>query len=288
MRLRLPAHISLRDGLVTAFRDILEHASAVADDPNAARAIHEYRKAVRRARALLAMCRPVLSKKAHARIADKLREAHRLPSRLRDLDALPPIVRELDLGRHAKRPANAIDELLRERRARIDPGLVEAILVVGSDLIDRIPDRLVEEFPAEVRRDDVIEGIRRTYRRARRSMTLAVQTGEERHLHDWRKRTKELSYQIELLVGATRGDARKLRKTFWAMAKEIGAITDLLNLRDFVRNEKALARSAGMEAFLARIDLRVRTRTKQAFHAGAGLFADPPRRFAGRLAVALD
>jgi len=233
------------------------------------------------------MCRPVLTKDAYARLADELGAAHRLPSKLRDLDALPPVVRKLDVGLASRAAAGAVDELLRARRKRIDPGLVEAILVDGAALIDPIPDQLVEEFPVKVRRADVVDGVRATYRRAQASMRRAIATGEERHVHDWRKRTKELNYQLELLTARRGRKARKLQKAFAEMAEELGAITDLLNLRAYILNEESLRTRRGMAGFLARIDARAKVRTRRAFEAGAELFGEPPRKLAHRLADAL-
>lgn len=280
MRLALPQESTLRNGLVIAFRDIVDHARAATRVRNTTRAVHEYRKAVRRARALLVMCRPLLSKEAYADLAGELRSAHRLHSRLRDMDALLPVVRKLEVPKRFTGAKTAVAEDLKKRKGAIDPGLIEAMLIEGGARIEPIPNQLVEEFPNKVRMDAVIDGVRETYRRARASMNAANKHGRERDVHDWRKRTKELNYQLELLTAGKRGKARKLRRVFDDMAEELGGITDRLNLRDYIMSSAALRDDAAAKRLADRAGAEALKRVRLAFQDGAETFRRKPRKFA--------
>ncbi len=288
MRLSLPPKASLRNGLVIAFRDIVEHARTATRIRNSSRAIHEYRKAVRRARALLVMCQPLLSDDAYDELAAELRAAHRLHSRLRDMDALLPVVRRLEVPKRFSGAKTAVADDLKAQKKSIDPGLVEAMLIEGATRIAPIPNRLVEEFPNKVRMDAIIEGVGDTYRRARASMRSAMKHGRERDVHDWRKRTKELNYQLELLTAGRRGKVRKLQRLFDDMAEELGGITDRLNLRDYAQSRKALRGDAAVQRLAKRVGGEAAKRARLAFEDGAEAFALKPRKFAALLSDLLS
>ncbi len=280
MRLSLPPKASLRNGLVIAFRDIVEHARTATHIKNTTRAVHEYRKAVRRARALLVMCRPLLSDDAYHELAVALRAAHRLHSRLRDVDALLPVVRRLEVPKRMAGAKVAVADDLKAQKKSIDPGLVEAMLIEGATRIAPIPNRLVEEFPNKVRMDAMIDGVRDTYRRARAAMRAAMKHGRERDLHDWRKRTKELNYQLELLIAERRGKARKLHRVFDDMAEELGGITDRLNLRDYAQSRETLRGDAAVRRLAKRVGGEAVKRARLAFEDGAEAFHLKPGKFA--------
>jgi inorganic triphosphatase YgiF len=88
--LALPFHLPLRAALVAALREVLAHAAdqveRAATEP--ARAIYELRKSMRRARALVRVARPVMSRAASRRLDVALKQAHSAQSSLRDAEIL--------------------------------------------------------------------------------------------------------------------------------------------------------------------------------------------------------
>ena len=283
MRLALQPKTTLRNGLVIAFRGIVDHARTATRKRDTARAIHDYRKSVRRARALLVMCKPLLSNGAYEELAGDLRDAHRLHSRLRDMDALLPVVQRLDAPKRLDRAKSAVAAELETQKKSIDPGLVEAMLVEGAARIEPVPNRLVEEFPNRVDMSAIVDGACDTYRRARAAMRAARKHGRDRDVHDWRKRTKEFTYQLELLTAGRRGATRKLQREFDAMTEELGAITDRMNLRDYVRSSAALRGDPAAQELAERVDAEAHQRMRRAFRRGEHAFRRKPRKFTSAL-----
>jgi CHAD domain-containing protein len=236
-------HFGLRPGvpltraLALAFEDMVDHARAqaagVAGDP--VRAVHEYRKAIRRARALMCLLRGVLGVKAHEQIAKTLRDAHRAASDLRDRHVLVLTLDRLEPGEDEA----ALVAALRAALAAAEPeqaGAAQAVLDQGSAVLEGLPALLAGALPPRVRWRDLDEGLRATHGRARQAMHEAWKQGADELVHAWRKRNKELVYQVELLSSAGADDRlHRLHRRLDRLSKELGQVVDLMVLRQHVR-----------------------------------------------------
>jgi CHAD domain-containing protein len=228
-RLTLPTE-GLKDACVAGFEAVLRYAaeslSRAHEDP--VTAVHEYRKSLRRARSLLRMLRPSMSRRARRQIDVPLKEAHRSMSNSRDLAVIHDTFRELaeSTGLEAPAISAALDD---KRPAKI--GLGAKPLRDPDDLVDLLAARLDPDLSIE----DLGRGLASTYRRARRELARTLTVSDPAHVHALRRRCKDLNYQLEALV--SRDNRKRLtetRKRLSRLASELGVITDLYQLQSSI------------------------------------------------------
>lgn len=231
-RLVLPEG-NLKDACVAGFESVLSYAveslARAHEDPITA--VHEYRKSLRRARSLLRMLRPSMSRRARRQIDVPLKESHRSMSSSRDLAIILDTWNRLagDTGIEAP----AITSALADKRPPSRLGAGAKTLRTFDDLVDLLAARLDPELSVK----DLGRGLRRTYRKARRELARSVNISDPAHVHALRRRCKDLNYQLEAL--ASRDHHKRLaaaRKQFSTLATELGVITDLYQLRAALDN----------------------------------------------------
>jgi CHAD domain-containing protein len=287
-RLHLPAGLPLRQGVVRAMREVTAHAEQMA---RLARrrpsfAVHEWRKSMRRARALLRLFRHLLDHGDRERITAALRTAQRAASDLRDADVLLPVVEELVAEKHtgAKQRVALVRikrQLRSERRRRRDPGnAARAALSRQLPAVRAAVSLFERRLPPEVGVDDLEVGLGKSYRRAVAAFHRTCKdTADDVAFHDLRKATKVLHYQAEFLSQA--GDARgeRVRKQLSQLAEAQGRVTDLLVLRADVAAPGH--RSLGSLEDL--LENGIARRRRPAQRAARKLLSKLPGRFARRL-----
>lgn len=282
-QLRLPIGVDLRAGLVTAFRVMIGYATEQArQPPHTGKHLHEFRRSIRRARALVELCRPVLHQADARSLQRQLRLALDATSALRDLDVLPRTLAKLELSKKLRKDAAEYLVLLEQRRLDARGSRAPA-LISGARRIGVLPAELDRMLPAEISWAELEEGLARTYRRARRERKAASSAEWIEATHSWRKRTKEVSYQLELLTTDLSKKHRKLHTRYERVARRLGRVTDLLVLAEDVRatrkggpRPKRLARSIAMEA---------ESRADELIDKTAKRYATKPKAFA---AAAID
>ena len=231
-KLRLPRRRPLREGVLTAFSRVLGTARrcARAAGENPVAAVHEYRKALRRARAVIALLSPTLGKRAARGFTGHLQRAFRATNAFRDADILlqtlhsVPAAPEDDLARHAIEVALELEQ--RRTRAETSETLASGIRALAGlpAALDVVLDR---HFSAQ----DLERGLMCSRRRERRALARARETGRDADLHDWRKRVKELRYQLELFASTGSREIKKREKSLGQLAQDLGNVTDLIVLR---------------------------------------------------------
>jgi CHAD domain-containing protein len=262
---------------VAAFVDILDYALKEAAGEDRVRAVHEFRKSVRRARALLALCEDLLPPRDRRQLGKLLRNAMRPTSRLRDQDVMPEVLDALKVSDDLKSAVKSVQAELTHRSAAEEE--VREALRTGRACVEEAEAIFKRSLADPVDWDDMESGIRQSYTRARRALKQAIKTGESDHVHDWRKRTKELGYQVELLG---RGDyAVTRRKQFAKLATSLGEITDRVEL---VAHLRAAGFSGGKRKKLAKsVIAELRAKARRAFSKGELIYGQKGKDFAAEL-----
>ncbi|MCO5170764.1 MAG: CHAD domain-containing protein [Planctomycetes bacterium] len=267
------------DGLLAAFASVLAYAAAqvarAGRDPG--KAVHEYRKSIRRARAVVRLVRPLLKRARYLRLDGALREAVQETSFVRDAEVVAETVDALPASEGALEAAAALRHLLLARQATVcSPAAIREVLARGAARLALLPLRLAKALPARLDLADLEAALAASYRRARRRARAARRSGEAEAIHDWRKRTKELRYQLELLEPAPQPRERALGR----VAKGLGRVTDLVILRQAVDEH---AESLGPEhtgVLTAALERLVTALFAEVADGAAPLLADRPRAFA--------
>lgn len=265
--------------MLSAFQRIVRAARRIAAaaplDP--VEAVHEYRKSIRRARSVVALLRPALGRAAARGTVEHLRSAFRETSALRDDHVLLATLNGL---------------------AGDDPALLAEAAALGSRMADAgerndvdvlrssaahlrpLPAALEVVLPPDFSTSALEKGLARSYRRTRQALDRAVETRNETDFHEWRKREKELRYQVELLASGGSKPLKRREKSLGELARELGEVTDLMLLRRALEPFVRPGEAGGGDALLQRARSVARERAEQLLARGSELFADTPRSFA--------
>lgn len=225
--------------------------------------VHELRKNVKKARALLRLVRPAFDDFARENAA--LRDAARLIAPLRDVDVLLTTFDKV--ASQVSVPPEPL-EALRARIAAARDGSpdAEALLAAHTAAIADINRRARRWKISGSDFDALAPGLERSWAAARKTMQHALASPSPEALHNWRKRVKDHWYHARLLapvwpemmsthvalaetLGETLGDARDLA----ALADALAADTGGQEIRsEALRQEDALladARALGTRFF---------------------------------------
>jgi CHAD domain-containing protein len=221
----------LKDACVAAFESVLNYAADALGGAQAdpVTAVHEYRKSLRRARSLLRMLRPSLSRRARRQIDVPIKEAHRSLSSSRDLAVILDTWEGLAsaTGLEAPKLAAAIANKRPPKKLKLGGKTLRDF----DELIDMLAARLDPDLGIK----DIGRGLGATYKKARRELDRSANISDQAHVHALRRRCKDLNYQLEAVTSLD--DAKRLaevRKQFSNLATELGAVTDLYQLRNAV------------------------------------------------------
>jgi CHAD domain-containing protein len=270
----------LRDAMLTAFKGIVLAARriAAAAEENPEEAVHEYRKSIRRARSLLALLRPSLGRTATRGLAEELKAAFRETSLLRDGDVLFATMN----GLAGDDPVLFVEAAEFAARAGSGPKKANPVKVLrrAAPLLKPLPAALQVTLPRDFSIPDLELGLLRSYRRSRQALDKALETRADADFHDWRKRVKELRYQIELLASSGSRELKRREKSLGELARELGSVTDLMVLGRELEALATPAETGFAETLRERSRTLGRQRADELLSRGPAVFALEPRAFA--------
>lgn len=277
-RLKAPRGVPLREAMLSAFTAIIATARGtvrhVALEPE--EALHDFRKSVRRARALVSLLRPALGRTAATGLSGELRAAFQATGALRDADILIATLQSV-ASDDPSRPI--VERALAQEQSRDGARAGEA-LAAGSRLLRPLPDVLRVTLPQAFSMDDLARGLARSSRRVRATLAQAVEAGTSAAFHEWRKRVKELRYQIELLASSGSGALKKREKALAALAEELGKVTDLIVLQTALVERQASGAVPQAPALADAIRTTIDARARELTQRGVAFFTEAPADFA--------
>lgn len=131
------------------------------------------------------------------------------------------------------------------------------------------------------------EGIRRVYYRGVIAMNRALKDPNAENLHQWRKRTKYVGYQLGYLHQIWPEMLAVYEELFGQLADLLGKDHDLAVLREVLLQEPS-ASVWNIDIFLTQIEQRRNMLQKKILPLGKRLYADPPDAFTNRLGIYWD
>jgi CHAD domain-containing protein len=124
-------------------------------------------------------------------------------------------------------------------------------------------------------------GLERIYRRGRRSMQAAADEPTDEHLHEWRKRAKDLWHALQIVRPADPKRMKARANRAHRLSDLLGDDHDLAVLREHVEEaDPAAIPEPARTALLSVIDRRRGSLQRQAFKLGARVYGRRPKRFA--------
>lgn len=285
---RLKSDESAADGLRRVARGRAEKAAArlrKAEDDDLADAIHGARKDLKKIRAVLRLLRPELGEKRFRAENRRFRDAGRLLSGSRDAEVRLATLRALEEhfdGELPPAPALAWGEALEAERDAIagDGEIGEK----ASAAIERIAGGEARTPGWKLERDEweLIEpGLSRSYRQGRKALRTMRRDRDSGSVHEFRKRVKDLWYELRLLAGSWPGLLDAGAEQAHELSEALGDHHDLALLAEDLDTRAGVVTER--DAIKALVEKRQDELLDQALALGERLYAEKPKHFRRRL-----
>ncbi len=248
---------------------------------NTATAVHDTRKDLKKLRSLLRLVRDSLGERRYREENERYRDAARQLSPARDAEVNLATLAALRERYPVQTPASPmLQEALEQEHGQLavegdalDERIAQVIDAIGGGAAG------IDDWPLDGDDFDLVRaGIERAYKRGRRGLRAVRDDPSAEAVHDWRKRVKDLWYQLRLLQGAW-------PPVLKAAAKEAHELADLLgDHHDLsVLVEKTHAHAPDPAALAALAAQRQAELLAAALQLGDRLYAEKPSQFTRRI-----
>jgi CHAD domain-containing protein len=264
--------------------DSLSGKEALTDE-----AVHEARKAIKRARATLRLLRPAIGDKFYAAENVLLRDAARPLTQVRDarivVDTLEQVLAhpgKAAVSIQGSIQGEKLGELLRSERIETRKSLLNgaAKLKAIRTSLRGAPQRAQRWPILEDDWDALGPAIKRVYRAGRNALAEAKANRTDETLHEWRKRTKYLWHELQILQPLRPGLIGELAEQAHRLADALGDDHDLAVLRAKILGSHAAIAGQPAHALIELVDQRRAELQDKAFETGQGLYQKKPSAFA--------
>ncbi len=271
----------LRAKLLGEFARAVQNAveAATSADHGSAAAVHDSRKALRRARAVLSMVARALPKSERQAVKAALQESRRSLSTIRDHSVAPETLGQLMLSDEDRETAKRV----LDNAAEAIPALAEIKQLLGEAAARAAAqgEALEAALPAGITWETVSDGIRDVYADARRARRSSKRS--KPWFHTWRRRSKELVYQLDFIAGHAGPRANAIHAEMSGVTDQLGAAVDLIMLREFVETHGQGIRANAIEHLRETIEAQLDDLMKDARKAARDAFSLKPKKFQRRL-----
>ncbi|HEU5162012.1 MAG TPA: CHAD domain-containing protein [Thermoanaerobaculia bacterium] len=262
MAYRIDPRLPLGDEVRRILGEELGGAVRVLREPGGdlADAIHEARKHLKKARALLRLLRPQLGE-GFAWENGVCREAARLLAGARDARAMVEAARRLESASSIWSPV--AERMAQRAEARAMPGEEQERLFASFEERVRGVDARLRSWRGLRSTVDLADGATRIFETGRRRFRRAIRRGDAVSVHAWRKRAKDLWYHARLVRGLDpllAGWEACLDR----LADALGQRHDLDVLEALLRAEPALMEGADPGTLMQEIQRRRRDLDREA------------------------
>ncbi|MDP1846808.1 MAG: CHAD domain-containing protein [Solirubrobacteraceae bacterium] len=281
------------DGIRRIARGQLQDARDDLDGTSSRRlgeTVHETRKRIKRLRACVRLARDAIGEARYESENSALKTAARRISAPRDaqvlvetLDAVterfgdelaPDATAALRARLDAEK--DAATAALDDDGGRNGNGAIAATIITIDHALSRTTTWTFE--PDGI--DALSPGLRRIYRRGRRAMQAARKDPSAEHLHEWRKRVKDLWHATEIVQCARPKRLERFAGRAHKLSGLLGDHHDLHVLREYVAaHPQCFTAAVDQQALLAVIDRRSRRLGEKALARGRKLYKPKPKRF---------
>jgi CHAD domain-containing protein len=276
---------ALRTMLLREFDTAVQAAKKAAGsvDQGATAAVHDARKALRRARAVISMVAEALPKSERRAVLRALQEARRALSAVRDHAVAPETLAQLTLGDDDRATARRV----LENAAQALPAVAEIkqLLAESASRAAAQGEALAAALPQEIGWDVVAAGIRSVYGQARRARRAGKRS--KSWFHTWRRRSKEITYQLELVANQAGPRLTAVHSEVDGVTNTLSPAVDLIMLREFVSTYDQGIAPEAIDQLTRAIDAQLVDLMKDARKAGRDAFGAKPGRFEKRLTKAV-
>lgn len=281
----LRRHETLRQGLLRSAENVINSASADAEHSgNHEEALHRYRTAIKRVRALLRLIRPAVASAFFERENERLRSGARLLSGTRDSEVARETLKALPADHQSTREAmNAVLPGLEERvkRAKAHEANVDEVKARLEQAMQNFRQLQIPRTDQEV----VKAGIQSVYKQGRRRMKAAMRTDEDSAYHRWRIRAKQLYYELQFLEPIWPKRLHRMISRLSKLQDRLGLDHDLTVLRaELTKKPEAFGGKEAVPRIVSCLDRQSHKLRRAAEPLGRKIWRPKPGRFSRRLA----
>jgi hypothetical protein len=286
----------LGPGLRRILREQADRATASIDgaEEDPAAAVHELRKTVKRMRAALRVARSRIAPPVFERHNGLYRQAAHLLRGAREADVALETL-EVVISRFE---GDVDGEPLERARAHLrDRGLGSLLAIAVPDgplaqagaLLEQARGHVSELPTCSLGPRDVAEGLAWSFRRGRQHRDDAFRRREPAEFHAWRRRSKDLWHQLQLVQAAWSPVLRARASEHHRLADQLGLANDAVDLDSRLAREPDLVPDSRVRE---RIRSGCRELRDEAWSAarplGRRLYAESPRAFEALMQVYLQ
>ena len=244
--------------------------------------VHETRKHLKKARSALRLAAGEIDPDIWKREDRCLRKVGQLISEVRDAEVRLQTVRQLrEFARGKKRSFRETEDLLAFE--------LDSFLAAFSEWPEEAKQRLtqaldrIQAWPLDgLSCKQLRKRVQKTYKRGRKALKAAIEKASTKNLHTFRKRAKELWYQLRILRPLAPPVFRELNDELKAIGQYLGQVHDLAFVAERLSSIGS-ARKRGDRILHALVDSRENELERTAIALGERFYAERPRQFARRV-----
>jgi CHAD domain-containing protein len=290
MGFRLKLHEPLPNGLKRVFREQIQSALELCQHPAKERGVtvHEVRKHLKKLRAAMRLAVGEVGKNRHALEDRCVREIGRLVSDLRDaqvrLQTLIQLRDETAKG-SKENHFSRIEELLSLERESFSAAFAgwqkQAI-----PKLERVGERLSKWPLAGITWKQICGALGKIYKHGQRGLAKTIKKPVPENFHAWRKRVKDLWYQLRILQPLNRVVLEEMAHHAEILGELLGREHDFDFLLARLEKESGdeMLRNELME-LQKLIDKRGKRLRRDALELGRRFYAEPSKAFAKRISI---
>lgn len=252
--------------------------------------VHLIRKRLKFLRAFVKLTQFCTEEKKYKPIKYILRDSGRTISDCRDAHVRGLLLTELSqnpsTNRLVKELIDINDSITKE---------VEMSLLSGKSTFDEVNEKISHEQIAEYFEllgpdtDCLIEGLSRGYEKSYHAFHSELKSHEADLLHEWRKRTKDLQYQLEALLDSIPDRLEPPYEEVTALCELLGRINDLFMFLEWLDSLKASIEAKNqLNKLRDKLDIELQELENQADKMGHSLFVKTPDEFSNSLRKMLE
>jgi CHAD domain-containing protein len=276
----------LGDAIHALAREMIESARSALADPDRADpvAVHDFRKAIKRWRALLRLLEPVMGEQARM-LRHQARDMARQLAAARNVQSALDALADLRKSGIPKATLTVIgNRLTALRRAKESATLTAAKRAELTAALNATAAAIAAWQLPELTLADLANLLSRGYRRARRAVPNSWSGADGEELHKLRQLVVVHRHQLELLEHIWPRFAKGQIEEAQRLRDRLGKFQDLAVLAHLTESRQPLARWHG--ELIAAIQARQAKHLALAARTSKRLFAEKPKPFRRRLEVA--
>ncbi len=290
MGFRLKLREPLPDGLKRVFREQVESALELCRHPAKQRGVtvHEVRKHLKKLRAAMRLPMGEVGKNRHVREDRCVRKIGRLVSDLRDAQVrLQTLIQLRDETAKSSGEDHFphIEELLSLERESFSAAFAgwqkQAI-----PQLERVGERLLNWPLAGITWKQICGTVGKIYKRGQRGLAKTIKKPDPENFHAWRKRVKDLWYQLRILQPLNRVVLEKIAADAEILGELLGRKHDfdflLARLENESGDEALRDELMELQKLIRKCGRRLR---RNALELGRRFYAEPAKAFAKRISI---